>query len=135
MLNKVLNNKIISGMFFVTLGSIISTFLSYYFNFYVQSLFPDLSDYSNYVFIVTFLSISILAPSAVGSSLSLLVTELNVKNETKKLTKLYLNMNLVFGVIGLLFLAICLILNKEISSVFKIDNPFYVQLLGLLLFL
>lgn len=135
MISKLLENKLISGMFFVTVGSVISTFLSYYFNFYVQSLFPDLSDYSNYVFIITFLSIFILIPSAIGSSLSLLVTELHVKNETKKLTKLYLKMVSIFGFIGLLFLLLCLVLDSRISEIFNIGEPFYIRMLGILLFL
>ncbi len=122
-------------MLLVTFGSIISTFFSYYFNFYIQSIFPNLSDYGNFVFVLTFLTLTQLIPLSISSSLSLLVTELKVKNEFKKLTMLYLRMNLLFGFIGGLISLFTLFFSSQISSIFKVGDVFYVQLMAILIFI
>lgn len=122
-------------MLLVTFGSIISTFFSYYFNFYIQSIFPSLSDYGNFVFVLTFLTLTQLIPLSISSSLSLLVTELKVKNEFRKLTMLYLRMNLLFGFIGGLIALFTLFFSSQISSIFKVGDVFYIQLMAILIFI
>ena len=134
MIGKPLNSTI-SGMLLVTFGSIISTFFSYYFNFYIQSIFPNLTDYGNFVFVLTFLTLTQLIPLSISSSLSLLVTELKVKNEFKKLTMLYLRMNLLFGFIGGLVSLFTLFFSSQISSIFKVGDVFYIQLMAILIFI
>lgn len=134
MIGKPLNSTI-SGMLLVTFGSIISTFFSYYFNFYIQSIFPNLTDYGNFVFVLTFLTLTQLIPLSISSSLSLLVTELKVKNEFKKLTMLYLRMNLLFGFIGGLVSLFTLFFSNQISSIFKVGDVFYIQLMAILIFI
>ena len=119
MLSKILNPTV-GGMLLVTFGSIISTFFSYYFNFYIQSIFPNFVDYGNFIFVLTFLTISQLIPLSVSSSLSLLVTELKVKNEFRKLTMLYLKMNLLFGLIGGLMALFTVFFSNQISQLFKV---------------
>jgi O-antigen/teichoic acid export membrane protein len=134
MISKPLNSTI-GGMLLVTFGSIISTFFSYYFNFYIQSIFPSLSDYGNFVFVLTFLTLTQLIPLSISSSLSLLVTELKVKNEFRKLTMLYLRMNLLFGFIGGLIALFTLFFSSQISSIFKVGDVFYIQLMAILIFI
>ena len=132
MLSKILNPTV-GGMLLVTFGSIISTFFSYYFNFYIQSIFPNLVDYGNFIFVLTFLTISQLIPLSVSSSLSLLVTELKVKNEFRKLTMLYLKMNLLFGLIGGLMALFTVFFSNQISQLFKVGDAFYIQLVAVLI--
>ena len=120
-------------MLLVTVGSIVSTFFSYYFNFYIQSIFPNLGDYGNFVFVLTFLTLTQLIPLSVSSSLSILVTELKVKNEFKKLTMLYLKMNLLFGCIGALMGVASVSFSSQISQIFKVGDVLYIQLLALLI--
>ena len=138
MLNKlisnILKNSVFSGMLLVSVGSVISTFFSYYFNFYIQSIFPSFVDYSNFTFIITFITISQLIPLAISGSLSIIVTELKVKNEFKILTMLYLKMVLMFSLIGLIMCLLVLVLSNQISVVFKIDNIYLIQLLAVSLF-
>ena len=134
MISKPLNSTI-GGMLLVTFGTIISTFFSYYFNFYIQSIFPSLSDYGNFVFVLTFLTLTQLIPLSISSSLSLLVTELKVKNEFRKLTMLYLRMNLLFGFIGGLIALFTLFFSSQISSIFKVGDVFYIQLMAILIFI
>lgn len=129
------NNKVFNAMILVSMGSVVSTFISYYYNFYVQSLFPSYSDYGDFILIVTFLSIILLAPSSVSTSLSILVTELKVKNSFKELTKLYLRMNLLFAGIGLLLGLFFYLLIKEISISFNIANIDSFRLFPIILFL
>jgi len=132
MLSKIVNPTV-GGMLLVTFGSIISTFFSYYFNFYIQSIFPNLVDYGNFIFVLTFLTISQLIPLSVSSSLSLLVTELKVKNEFRKLTMLYLKMNLLFGLIGGLMALFTVFFSDQISQLFKVGDAFYIQLVAVLI--
>jgi O-antigen/teichoic acid export membrane protein len=127
------SNSIVGGMLLVTVGSIVSTFFSYYFNFYIQSIFPNLGDYGNFVFVLTFLTLTQLIPLSVSSSLSILVTELKVKNEFKKLTMLYLKMNLLFGCIGALMGVASVSFSSQISQIFKVGDVLYIQLLALLI--
>jgi O-antigen/teichoic acid export membrane protein len=132
MLSKILNPTVL-GMLLVSFGSIISTFFSYYFNFYIQSSFPNLIDYGNFVFVLTFLTISQLIPLSISSSLALLVTELKVKNEFRQLTMLYLKMNLLFGLIGALIALFTVFFSNQISQLFKVGDPFYIQLVAVLI--
>lgn len=139
MINKLIvylkKDQIVNAMILVSFGSVISTFVSYYFNFYIQSIFPSFSDYSDFVFMITFLAILLLVPAAISSSLSLLVTELKVKNKFKELTMLYLRMNLLFGSLGLLLGGLTYILRDQISYNFNINNSYIIPAISIITFL
>ena len=103
MVGKIKNlakNPIYNGLFIVTSGSILTTFLSYYLNFQTQSLFPDFAEFGDFVFIITMLTVSQIIPTSISGTLNLIVTELKVKNEYAKLTLLYIKMLVLFSLVG-----------------------------------
>lgn len=134
--SKVNQNKVIfSGMVVVTFGSVISSFLNYYFNFYIQSLFPDFSNFGNFSFLMTVLMFSQIIPLSIAGSLNLVVTELKVLKDFSRLTHLYIKMLALFGLMGL-FIGITIFSAADIISLqFKVGNIFYVQLLALIIFI
>jgi len=129
------NNSILNGMFILSLVSLLTTFLSYYFNFLIQSIFPSYAEYGNFTFFMTVLLVFNLVPGAISSSLSLTVTELNVNKEFKKLTMLYINMLGIYGVIGFLISVLILSLSGLINDYFKINNLTLIYLISAILFL
>jgi O-antigen/teichoic acid export membrane protein len=133
--NKFNQNKIIfSGMIIVTFGSVFSSFLNYYFNFYIQSLFPDFSNFGNFSFLITVLMFSQIIPLSIAGSLNLVVTELKVLKDYSRLTHLYIKMLVLFGLMGLFLSLSVFSLADLISNQFKIGNIFYVQLLAVSIF-
>jgi len=138
MVGKIKNlfkNPVFSGLIFVSLGTVISTFLNYYFNFLTQSLFPDFKDFGDFVFILSFLALSQIIPGSVIGTLNLIVTELKVKNEFAKLTNLYIRMLVLFSIVGLSVGSLIFLIANPLAETFKIQNPFYIQMLGVLVFL
>lgn len=128
-------NPIFNGLFIVTSGSILTTFLSYYYNFQTQSLFPGFAEFGDYVFIITLLTISQIIPASVSGTLNLIVTELKVKNEYAKLTLLYIKMLVLFSLVGFVLGFFVFSISNLISDIFQVKNVYYIQLLGLLIFL
>ena len=128
-------NPLFSGLMIVSTGNIISSFLSYYLNFLVQSLFPNFSDFGDYVFILTFLTLTQIIPGSVSGTLNLIVTELKVKNEYAKLTALYIRMVILFSLVGLVIGFFIFVLSNQLSEIFQVKNSVYLQLLGILIFL
>ena len=129
------NKVIFSGMIIVTFGSVFSSFLNYYFNFYIQSLFPDFSNFGNFSFLLTVLMFSQIIPLSIAGSLNLVVTELKVLKDFSRLTHLYIKMLVLFGLMGLFIGISVFSLAEIISSQFKVGNIFYVQLLALTIFI
>lgn len=134
-LRNLIKNPIYNGLFIVTAGSVISTFLSYYFNFLTQSLFPDFSEFGDFVFITTMLAFSQIIPMSISGTLNLIVTELKVQNEYAKLTLLYIKMMVLFSLVGFVIGFFVFSISNQISIVFQVKNVYYIQLLGLLIFL
>lgn len=122
-------------MLIVTFGSVFSSFLNYYFNFYIQSLFPDFSNFGNFSFLMTVLMFSQIIPLSIAGSLNLVVTELKVLKDYSRLTHLYIKMLVLFGTMGL-FIGITILSLADIISIqFKVGNIFYIQLLALVIFI
>jgi len=132
---KISQNRVIfSGMLIVSLGSVISSFLNYYFNFYIQSLFPDFSTYGNFTFLTTLLTLSTTIPTAISGSLILVVTELNVGKEYSKLTNLYIKMLVLFSLIGFFIGITVFSLSEVLNNTFNVGNVLYIQILSLIIF-
>lgn len=132
---KIAQNRVIfSGMLIVSAGSVVSSFLNYYFNFYIQSLFPDFSTYGNFAFLITILTLSTTIPLAISGSLTLVVTELNVGKEYSKLTNLYIKMLVLFSLIGFFIGVTIFSLSEIINNTFSVGNVFYIQILSLIIF-
>jgi len=132
---KIAQNRIIfSGMLIVSAGSIVSNFLNYYFNFYIQSLFPDFSTYGNFAFLITIVTLSTTIPLAISGSLTLVVTELNVGKEYSKLTNLYIKMLVLFSLIGFFIGLLIFSLSEVLNSTFNVGNVYYLQVLSLIIF-
>lgn len=134
-IRNLIKNPIFTGLFIVSSANIIGTFLSYYFNFLTQSLFPNFQDFGDFIFIITFLTVVMLVPNSVSGTLNLIVTELKVKNEFAKLTLLYIRMLVLFSLVGLTIGFFIFVTAQQLSEVFNIRNIFYIQLLGVLVFL
>jgi O-antigen/teichoic acid export membrane protein len=128
-------NPLLFGMLIVSIGNILSSFFSYYFNFLIQSLFPGFHDFGDFVFVLTFLTLSQIIPSSISSTLNLIVTELKVKNEFAKLTLLYIRMLVLFSIVGFAIGSFVFVISNQISSTFQIQNVLYIQLLGVMIFL
>lgn len=138
MIGKIKNlskNPLLSGMLIVSIGNVLSSFFSYYFNFLIQSLFPGFHDFGDFVFVLTFLTLSQIIPGSISSTLNLIVTELKVKNEFAKLTLLYIRMLVLFSIVGFAIGFFVFVISNQISSTFQIQNVIYIQLLGVLIFL
>jgi len=133
-IRNLIKNPIFTGLFFVSFGNIVGSFLSYYFNFLIQSLFPDFIDFGDFVFILTFLTLSQVIPGSVSGTLNLIVTELKVKNEFAKLTLLYIRMLVLFSLVGLIIGLFVFVTANQISETFQISNVLYIQLLAVLIF-
>ncbi len=134
-IKDIAKNPIYNGLFIVTGGSIISTFLSYYFNFLTQSLFPNFAEFGDFVFITTMLTFSQVIPMSISGTLNLIVTELKVKNEFAKLTLLYIKMVVLFSLVGFVLGFFVFSISNQIAVIFQVKNVYYIQLLGLLIFL
>lgn len=134
-LRNLIRNPLFSGLFIVSTANIIGTFLSYYFNFLTQSLFPNFQDFGDFIFIITFLTVIMLIPNSVSGTLNLIVTELKVKNEYAKLTLLYIRMLVLFCLVGLAVGFFIFVTAAQLSEIFNIKNILYIQLLGVLVFL
>jgi len=134
--SKINQNKVIfSGMVIVTFGSVFSSFLNYYFNFYIQSLFPDFSNFGNFSFLMTVLMFSQIIPLSIAGSLNLVVTELKVLKDFSRLTHLYIKMLVLYGLMGFFLGVTVFSLAEVISNQFKVGNTFYVQLLAISIFI
>lgn len=134
-IKNLVKNPIFSGLLIVSTGNVMSSFLSYYFNFLTQSLFPDFSEFGDFIFILTFLTISQIIPGSISGTLNLIVTELKVKNEYAKLTLLYIKMLVLFSVAGFVLGFFVFVISNQIADIFQIKNVLYIQLMGLLIFL
>jgi O-antigen/teichoic acid export membrane protein len=134
-LKTLLKSPLYLGLMVVSFGNIAIAFLNYYLNFLAQSLFPDFSDYGDFVFILTFLTLCMAIPASISGTLNLIVTELKVKNEFAKLTKLYIKMLVLFATVGLVFGLLIFSISFQITEVFKIQNVLYIQLLSIVIFL
>jgi O-antigen/teichoic acid export membrane protein len=134
-IRQLTKNPLFTGLFFLSLANIFSNFLNYYYNFYIQSLFPGFTDFGDFMFILTFLTLSQIIPGSVLGTLNIIVTELKVKNEFAKLTLLYIRMLTMFSIVGFVIGLFVFSVSTQISEIFKINNIYYIQLLGLLIFL
>jgi hypothetical protein len=62
-------------MFLVTFASVVSSFLAYYLNFYVQSIFINVDDFANYSLFITFIGLISIIPNTVSTSIIMTVNE------------------------------------------------------------
>lgn len=120
------NKGLFSDMFLITVATFVSSFLSYYLNFYVQSLFVDISDFANYLLFITFISLITLIPTTLSTSIIVNVTELKSNNRDSELSSLFWKLMGVFLIISLFFFLGISKFDRELSQVFNISiNNFF----------
>lgn len=122
----VTNKKLFSDMVLISLASVASSFLSYYLNFYVQSLYTDVIDFKNFTIFITFLSLIILIPNTFGTSIIIQVTELTTLKKTSQLFDLFWKLLGIFLLIGLIVLLIVNYFSKNLEFLFQVNvNNFF----------
>lgn len=114
-------------MFLVTFASIISSFLSYYLNFYVQSLLVNVTDFANFSLFITFIGLLIMIPNTLSTSIIMIVTELRSQDKFSELFDLFKKLMGIFFLISLILFLLVYKFQENLGQLFKVDllNFFY----------
>jgi len=140
MINKIRNvineNKtLFSDMFLVTSATVISSFLSYYLNFYVQSKFVDVTDFANFSLFITFISLISLLPNTLSTSIIMTVTELKSQNKFEELYDLLKKLFAIFVLISAVIFLTAYKFESNLNSIFNVDIPNFFFYAGIYLFI
>lgn len=127
--NRFIKHELITGSFYIFLGSIVANFLAFLLNLFLAR---NLS-YADYAIFSSLLSVIIIASVPANSLNTIIVkfaTGYHAKNQTEKLKLLYIKFfKFILGIsffICLLFVA----LSIPISNFLRLDNLWYVVLTG-----
>jgi len=114
-------------MFLVTFSTIISSFLSYYLNFYVQSIYVDVVDFANFSLFITFIGMVTLLPNTISTSIIMTVTELKSQERYAELFDLFKKLLGIFLIISLVFFLLIFKFQENLNVLFNIhvENFFY----------
>lgn len=115
------NKNLFSDMFLVTLASVISAFLSYYLNFYVQSIYVNVLDFSNYLLFITFIGFMTLIPNTISTSIVVTVNELRAQNRNSEIFDLFWKLMGIFLLISMIFFLLIYKFSSELGSIFNIS--------------
>lgn len=129
-LKKILQHELISGSFYVFIGFIISSAISFIFNLFLARNLP----YSSYGEYASLLSLFTLATIPAGSLSAVIVKFAAVyfaNNEEDKASYLYKKMFLFWGFASFLIFLIFVAFASPLSSFLKISDLFLIVLLGL----
>ena len=110
-------------MFLVTFASVVSSFLAYYLNFYVQSIFVDVDDFANYSLFITFIGLISIIPNTVSTSIIMTVNEFKTSEKFEELYDLFIKLLGIFFLIGSVFGLLIYKFQSTLSLVFKTDVP------------
>jgi Na+-driven multidrug efflux pump len=110
-------------MFLVTFASVVSSFLAYYLNFYVQSIFIDVDDFANYSLFITFIGLISIIPNTVSTSIIMTVNEFKTSEKFEELYDLFIKLLVIFFLIGSVFGLQIYKFQSTLSLVFKTDVP------------
>jgi O-antigen/teichoic acid export membrane protein len=110
-------------MFLVTFASVVSSFLAYYLNFYVQSIFIDVDDFANYSLFITFIGLISIIPNTVSTSIIMTVNEFKTSEKFEELYDLFIKLLGIFFLIGSVFGLLIYKFQSTLSLVFKTDVP------------
>src|ERR1035437_6244156 len=123
--SKLIKHELISGTFYIFLGSIFANFLAFLLNLFLAR---NLS-YADYAIFASPLSVITLAAIPAGSINTVIVkfaTDFFVKNENDKLKTLYLIFfKFVLG-LSVFIIILFFILSKTLMNYLHIDNIWYV---------
>lgn len=129
LLNKIAQHELISGTFYIFLGSIFANFLAFLLNLFLAR---NLS-YADYAIFASLLSVITLAAIPAGSINTVIVkfaTDFFVKNENAKLKTLYLFfLKFVLG-LSLFIIFLFFIFSTLLKDYLHIDNIWYVIVSG-----
>lgn len=126
------NRKFFNQVFLISISSILASFFAYYFNFLVQSKFPDLELFSNFQLFVTILSLIAILPSTFSTSISTMVGELNNEETKDQLTDFFIKVSFIFLIFGIFLFLIINLLQPFLSSFFKISYPYFFSYLSVI---
>lgn len=121
------NQRFFSDMFLVTFSTIISSFLSYYLNFYVQSVYVDVVDFANFSLFITFIGMVTLLPNTISTSIIMTVTELKSQERFSELNDLFRKLMGIFLLMASLFFLLIFKFEENLNNLFNIhvDNFFF----------
>jgi O-antigen/teichoic acid export membrane protein len=127
------NKRLFSDMFLVTFASIISSFLSYYLNFYVQSTYVDVVDFANYSLFITFIGMVSLLPNTISTSIIMTVTELKSQEKFQELFDLFQKLISIFLLISIIFFLIIYRFQDLLNQTFRVELNNFFMLSGIYL--
>ena len=121
------NKSLFSDMFLVTFATIISSFLSYYLNFYVQSKYVNVIDFANFSLFITFISLVSLIPNTLSTSIIMTVTELKSQERYYEIHDLIKKLIVIFLAISTFVFLVVAGFQENLNYLFKVhvDNFFY----------
>lgn len=128
------NKRLFSDMFLVTSATVVSSFLSYYLNFYVQSKFIDVVDFANFSLFITFISLVSLIPSTLSTSIIMTVTQLKSEEKFQELFDLLIKLLGIFLLIAFIFFLMVSKFQENLNALFKVDLENFFFYAGLYLF-
>jgi len=130
--SKLLKHELISGTFYIFIGSIFANFLAFLLNLFLAR---NLS-YADYAIFASLLSVITLAAIPAGSINTVIVkfaTDFFVKNENDKLKTLYLLFfKFVLG-LSIFIIALFFIFSTSLMNYLHIENAWYVIIAGLVI--
>jgi len=127
---SIIKHELISGSFYIFLGSIISNILAFFLNlFLARSL--SYSDYAIFASLLSVITLASIPASSINTIIVKFVTDLFVKKEFDKLKALYFQFAKYIFYISVLILVLFLFLSPIIQSFLHLDSIWYVILAGL----
>ncbi len=129
------NKEMFNQMLIVSFATIISSFLSYYFNFFVQSKFPSLEDFSNFQFLITFLTLITIIPGSIGTSITTSVSEFLGDGKKDQLTDFFLKIYLLYFILGTILSGLVYFSKSYLAKIFNISNENFFLFLATILFI
>jgi O-antigen/teichoic acid export membrane protein len=130
LLNKLIRHELITGTFFVFIGSMFANFLAFLLNlFLARSL-----SYVDYGIFASLLSVLTLASIPAGSISTVLVrfaTDYHSKNQLGRLQNFYKKSFKFISLFSFLILLLFIVFSPLIKDFLHLDNAFYVLVAGL----
>jgi O-antigen/teichoic acid export membrane protein len=132
-LGKLLGHELVSGSFYIFLGSMVSNFLAFILNlFLARSL--SYSDYAIFASLLSVLTLAAIPSGSISTIIMKFATGFHVSEQNEKVKVFYTNsFKFVFGFAMLIFLLFA-VLSIPISSFLHLNNIWYVILIGFCVF-
>lgn len=127
---RVIKSELISGSFYLFIGATLASVISFIFNlFLVRNLSPI--DYGIYAALLSFITLETIPAQSLTAIIVRFAVDYIAKDEMGKAANLYFKMFKGFILISLLILVLSIVLSGILSNFLKIDNVYYIWIVGL----